>query len=187
MDRKRTVPVFAFLVSLLLAGCQAMPLPNYSSDVGLRLYGDVIGDEEIPLVEAQASEFANCLFTVKAGSVNEELILALAPNEDVQKWNTVYTKNRTNSDLQGFQVTDIYAETEEEVSCLCVCEAVYSDWKTPEDTYLFIVRMKMAKREGQWQIRDSELLGAARKTETMVVRDDITGGIKFTERGGEQE
>ena len=73
----------------------------------------------------------------------------------------------------------------EEIQCLTICEAEYSDWSTPKDIYLFIVRMDMKKSNDGWYIQSSDLTGTARKSEVKVVRDDFTGTIKFVTRGGE--
>ena len=45
----------------------------------------------------------------------------------------------------------------------------------------------MTKENGQWKAISSELMGTARKSDTAVVRDDITDAIKFTRKGGEQK
>ena len=188
MNRIKAVFVSVLLLSILLSGCQVEKLPNYSDMLTLRIYGnEVIKDEEIECVETLAAGFSQCLFNVDGSDVDREALNMVSPKENPEKWDEVYQRNKTLSELNGFQLLDIYVESQEVVCCLCLCEARYSDWKTPEDEYLFIVRIDVTKENGQWKAISSELMGTARKSDTAVVRDDITDAIKFTRKGGEQK
>lgn len=188
MDRMKVVFVCVFLMSILLGGCQMEGLPNYSDALTLRMYGnEVLKDGERKCVETLIDGFSRCLFHVDGSGVDKEVLNVVAPKENPEKWDAVYRRNQTLSELNGFQLLDIYVESQEAVRCLCLCEARYSDWKTPEDDYLFIVRVDVTKENGQWQVTGSELMGTARKSDTIVIRDDITDAIKFTKKGGEQK
>lgn len=188
MNRMKVIFVCVLLLSLLFSGCQVEKLPNYSDMLTLRMYGnEAIQDEEIECVESVTAGFSQCLFGVDGNGVDREALNVVAPKENPEKWDEVYRRNQTRSELNGVQMLDIYVESQEAVRCLCLCEARYSDWKTPEDDYLFIVIVDVTKENGQWQVIGSELMGTARKSDTIVVRDDITDAIKFTKKGGEQK
>lgn len=188
MNRMKEVCVCVLLLSLLFSGCQVEKLPNYSDELTLRMYGnEELQDKEIECVESLTARFSQCLFGVDGNGVDREMLNEVAPKENPEKWNEVYRRNQTRSELNGFQLLDIYVESQEAVRCLCLCEAKYSDWKTREDNYLFIVRVEVTKESEQWNVISSELMGTARKSDTVVVRDDITDAIKFTKKGGEQK
>ena len=151
------------------------------------MYGNAtLPEGEIENLNSVAYAFTECLFSVKKDSVDTKTLKTLAPNEDPKEWNAIYTKNGTQSIMSSYQLLDVCVEASRHVYCLCVCESIYSDWKTLEDTYLFIVQLEMEKKEN-WEVVSSELLGTAREADVSVTRDDLNNAVKFVPReGGEQ-
>lgn len=170
------------LFCVLLSGC-AGNLKEYEGGIKLRVYGnETLEQPVIEAAEAVAEQYADCLFTIGNGTVDEETLKKLAPNESAEEWETIYRKNQTKAELKNFQMADIYIENAREIQCLTLCEARYSDWSTPENDYLFVVEMDMKKENDVWYIQESDMLSASRKSESRVMRDDFTGAIKIVTR-----
>ena len=182
-NRKRMLSGI-LLGAMLLPGCNAEALNGYRDELELRVYGNGNLEEiEIDCLDQLMSQYADSLFCIDGNDVDQAQLRAIAPNEDADEWNQTYTRNQTYSELETYQLMDIYVETPEYVQCLCLCEAVYQDWRIPEDSYWFIVQVDAVKEIGGWKVQDSALKGTARVRDTAVVRDDVTGVIKFIERG----
>ncbi len=144
-------------------------------------------EDEIIVLDAVCNEYAECLLTVEKGGINEETLRRLAPGENPDEWKSVYENNKTVSQLVSFQILDIYVDSTSHVKCLCVCEANYRDWKTPEDRYLFILQIEMMKID-LWEVKSSQLLSTARKADVVIIRDDITNAVKFIpKKGGDRK
>ena len=185
MSRRKMLSLCLIGSLLGITGCTEK-LQGYDTDTVLKIYGNAeLCDEDTIEAKRIAEQYAKCLFDVENGNVDEKQLEKLAPNESAKDWEDTYSSNQTESELKGFSVADIYTEKSEEIQCLTICEAEYSDWSTPKDIYLFIVRMDMKKSNDAWYIQSSDLTGTARKSEVKVVRDDFTGTIKFVTRGGE--
>jgi len=162
----------------MVSACQSR-LPEYSDLITLRIYGQkTLGEDDLSSIDMLAAQYADCLFTIN-DKTNTTVLKRIAPDEDLNEWNNTYKKNRTESILKTYQLLNIYEISSEKIDCLCVCEAEYADWQTPREEYLFIVEISMAKRSDEWKITSSSLLGTAQKSNTVVIRDDITDEIKF--------
>ncbi len=184
MGTNKILVVFFLLVCLTLTGCQSKELPEYSNELEVWMYGnDVIQESEISNLDSVASEFSKCLFSVQGHGVDKDTLKAVAPNENPVEWDVIYRQNKTCSVLNAYQLLDVYVKSFKHVQCICVCEAVYSDWKTSEDIYLFIMQFEMVKNEN-WEVASSELLSTAREKDVVVVRDDLTNAVKFISRKG---
>ena len=184
MGTNKILVVFFLLICLTLTGCQSKALPEYSSELVVWVYGnDVIQESEILNLDSVTSEFSKCLFSVQGNGVDKDTLKAVAPNENPIEWDVIYHKNRTCSVLNAYQLLDVYVKSSKHVQCICVCEAVYSDWKTPEDIYLFIMQFEMVKNEN-WEVTSSELLSTAREADVVVARDDLTNAVKFISKKG---
>lgn len=187
MKVRKTMLVIIALGCVLLAGCQKSSLPEYNTQIELQLYGkDILQEDEILALDAVCNEYAQCLLTVEKGGINEEALRRLAPGENPDEWKSVYKNNKTVSQLVSFQILDIYVDSISNVKCLCVCEANYQDWKTPEDRYLFILQIEMEKTD-LWHVISSQVLGTARKSDVDIIRDDITNAVKFVPKKGGDE
>lgn len=179
----------AFLITavacLMLTGCQISSLQQYSDDIELRCYGNVeLPKEEIAKIDELALRYSNCLFNIGKQEIDAGVLKELAPNEQLEEWEAVYRENKTVSELLSYQLADLYVKTQTNVECLCICEAKYSDWKTPEGNYVFVVRLLLNKN-GTWTVESSELLGTANKTNAIVMRNAITGHLTFEAKGGD--
>lgn len=175
------------IVSFGLSGCQTN-LGKYSDSIKMYIYGNTkLSEREIDKIKKVTEVYSKYLFTVEGGipTVKETDLVTIAPYESLKTWCQVYSSNQANAKLESFQLLDLYVVEANEVNCLCLCIAEYSDYKTPRGTYLFIVKIKLHKTEEKWSIILSEILGTGNYEDVLVLRDDITNEIKMVKKGGE--
>lgn len=188
MDKRIYQLFIAFLiVTLGLCGCQTK-LEGYSNTIEMYVYGkDKLSEYEIDQIETITDTYSKYLFSIDNGipTVKEDDLMSLAPDESFETWRQVYAANQSNSQLESFQLLDLYVADNSEVYCLCLCTAEYSDYKTPQGQYLFITRIELSKSGEQWIVTSSELLGTGDRKDMTVLRDDITNEIKMVKKGGE--
>ena len=145
MSRRKMLSLCLIGSLLGITGCTEK-LQGYDTDTVLKIYGNAeLCDEDTSEAKRIAEQYAKCLFDVENGNVDEKQLEKLAPNESAKDWEDTYSSNQTESELKEFSVADIYTENSEEIQCLTICEAEYSDWSTPKDIYLFIVRIEKKK------------------------------------------
>lgn len=179
--------VILLIVSFGLSGCQTN-LEEYSNSIELHIYGNVrLSEQETDKIKKVTETFSKYLFAVDGGipTVTETDLITIAPYESLKTWYRVYGSNQATAKLESFQLLDLYVVEDDQVNCLCLCMAEYSDYKTPKGTYLFLIKIKLHKIDEKWAVILSEVLGAGNYENVLVLRDDITNEIKMIKKGGE--